>query len=545
MATSPETKPETKTDRSGALECWIEQHAGMAAGLVLAAGFLARLWAASGTFLNPDEALHFRLANQVSLALAYQQSLTTVHPPLLILLLYFWRGLGTSELWLRMPSVLAGTVFCWAFYKWLARVMGQLAGFIGLLFAALLPPLIALSAEVRQYALLLAFLACALYFFERALAENSAALMLASTLSLYLAMLSHYSAFFFAAALGVYALTGIYAKRPSAPVTLAWALGQLGGLALLLFLYITHVSRLGGDDPAKVFQGGMSLDYISRSYFQPGRDNPVLFAIGHTFGVFQFLFGQLAVGVVAGLLFLAGIWWLLRRQALAGTSILPRRLALLLLLPFALVCGASFGRLYPYGGSRHVALLAIPALAGVSLAVVRLARGRWTHGVALAAVVAVVCLAFGKARLPTMERRDQSLAQMNAALEFLRQNARPAEPIFVDYQTDLLLGHYLCQQRPMRFNPAPAGSEEFSCGGFRVVCADYKTSWMFSPENFLNVWPQVASSYHLKAGDTIWVFQAGWSIAPAEGLHSHFADSRDLTIRNFGKNIRVFKLVIG
>src|SRR5271165_4553145 len=95
--------------------------ANLAAALITLLGFLARLWTASGTFLNPDEALHFRLANQVSLDLAYKAALTAAHPPLLILFLHFWRVLGTSELWLRLPSLLAGTVFCWMFYKWLTQ----------------------------------------------------------------------------------------------------------------------------------------------------------------------------------------------------------------------------------------------------------------------------------------------------------------------------------------------------------------------------------------------------------------------------------------
>jgi uncharacterized membrane protein len=94
---------------------WLQNHADLAALFITLLGFLARLWTASGTFLNPDEALHFRLANQVSLNLAYKASLTSAHPPLLIFLLYYWRALGASELWLRLPSVLAGAVFCWIF----------------------------------------------------------------------------------------------------------------------------------------------------------------------------------------------------------------------------------------------------------------------------------------------------------------------------------------------------------------------------------------------------------------------------------------------
>src|ERR1700691_1131250 len=193
MATSAENKPE-----------WFESRANLAAGLIALLGLLARLWTASGTFLNPDEALHFRLANEVSLDLAYRASLPAAHPPLLILLLYYWRALGTSELWLRLPSVLAGAVFCWVFYKWLSKAAGNLAGLIGVLFVALLPPIIRVAAEVRQYSLLLAFLVSALYLLDEAFTKNSTGRIAAFSLCLYVAMLFHYSAFWFAAALGVY-----------------------------------------------------------------------------------------------------------------------------------------------------------------------------------------------------------------------------------------------------------------------------------------------------------------------------------------------------
>ena len=91
----------------------VESHARAAALALLAAGFGVRLWLASGTFLNPDEALHFFNANRASAWLAYQASLTMAHPPLLIFLLYWWKNLETSEFVLRLPSVLAGSAFCW------------------------------------------------------------------------------------------------------------------------------------------------------------------------------------------------------------------------------------------------------------------------------------------------------------------------------------------------------------------------------------------------------------------------------------------------
>src|SRR5690348_1255268 len=95
-----------------------------ASGSFLLLAFLLRLWKASGTFLNLDEAMHFLAANKPSLAEAYHASFNLAHPPLLILLLNVWRKLGTSELVLRLPSVIAGTIFCWVFFKWLTRLLG-------------------------------------------------------------------------------------------------------------------------------------------------------------------------------------------------------------------------------------------------------------------------------------------------------------------------------------------------------------------------------------------------------------------------------------
>src|SRR4030088_42247 len=410
---------DSKMDGAIVRESWFEDHAELAAVLVVLLGFLARLWAASGIFLNPDEALHFRLANQSSLALAYGQSTTAAHPPLLILFLYYWRVLGTSDLWLRLPSVIAGTIFCWVFFKWLTQVTDRLTAFIGLLFVSFLLPIIMLAAEVRQYALLLAFVGSALYFLDRGFAENSVGLVVASILCLYLAMLTHYSAFLFAAALGIYALPCIFMQRIPMKVIITWAVGQLGALALAAFLYKTHLSRIGAGESRTVVEGWMT--YIRRSYFDRTHDNPLLFLVSHTFGVFQYLFGQLAVGVVVGLLFVIGVFLLLRDKSSAS-----RRLGLFLLLSFAIVGAASMVHVYPYGGTRHSALLIIPGIAGVSVAVVRLASGRWTRALTIAGVIVMLCLAFGKLRQPRMERSDQSQKRMAAALAFVQQNVAPS-----------------------------------------------------------------------------------------------------------------------
>jgi 4-amino-4-deoxy-L-arabinose transferase-like glycosyltransferase len=532
---------------------WFQNHAGRGAVFVTLLGFLARLWAAYGIFLNPDEALHFRLANQLSLALAYKESLTAAHPPLFILLLYFWRALGASELWLRLPSVLAGAVFCWMFYKWLSKAAGSLAGFIGLLLVALLPPIVLIAAEVRQYSLLLAFLISALYFLDEAFAKNSPSRMAAFSLCLYLAMLFHYSAFLFAAALGIYVLFRIFTEHPPARLVAAWAAGQLGALAIAAFLYKTHLSKLGVGDSRAALQGWMS--YLQRSYFDRAHDNPLKFLVGHSFGVFQYFFGQLAMGIVVGVVFVVGVALLLRGKVFQEDRTSSRRLAIFLLLPFAIAGGASLAHVYPYGGTRHIAFLIIPAVAGVSVAIARLAAGpaekrwdrekSWDRGVAVAALILVTCIAFGKPRQPRMERADQSRTHMADAINFVEGNIKPSDLIFTDYQGDLTLGHYLCRQRPISLEVTPADFEQFSCAGHQVVASDFRAAWMFWANNFPKEWQRFVQSYNLKPGDTVWIVQAGWGVDLPEDLQKHFAEFRGLRWESFGNNIKMFKMTVG
>src|SRR5258708_24912990 len=68
---------------------------------ILGLGLMVRIWHASGTYLNPDEALHFFVANKTAWWETYRASLNVSHPPLLIFLLRVSRVLRTSELMLR------------------------------------------------------------------------------------------------------------------------------------------------------------------------------------------------------------------------------------------------------------------------------------------------------------------------------------------------------------------------------------------------------------------------------------------------------------
>src|SRR6266436_3018868 len=108
---------------------------------LVACGVVPRLILARETFLNPDEALHYLLSDQPSLAMAYEASLTTAHPPLLILVLHYWRLLGHSEFALRSLALLTGAAFCWIMFLWLKKVTDRTIALIGLTLLLFMPSL--------------------------------------------------------------------------------------------------------------------------------------------------------------------------------------------------------------------------------------------------------------------------------------------------------------------------------------------------------------------------------------------------------------------
>jgi Dolichyl-phosphate-mannose-protein mannosyltransferase len=517
---------------------WLDAHSTLAALALVLAGFLLRLWRASGTFLNPDEAMHVVDASWPTLGGAYTASLRLAHPPLLILLLHVWRGLGTSELMLRLPSVIAGTVFCWVFYRWLMIALGRGAAWVGMILACFLPPMIELSAEVRQYALLLCFLMLALYWLERAFEQGSARKLFLSAISLYLAVLTHFSGILFAGALGVYGLLRLVSGRRSKRLAAVWAGSQAGALALLAFLYRTQISHLRGSEVERETMHGM----LAASYFHWGAQPWPVFALARSFGVFQFTFGQLAVGDLAGLLFLAGVILLLKGRTAEGGRANPRLLGVFLLLPFVITCGAALADLYPYGGTRHSAFLAPFALAGVSYGLVKLASNRIPVAMGAAIAIVAACTGFGHPHRPYMRRRDQRRANMTEAVDFLRQNVRPDEPILIDFQTYFPIHVYLCRDVPPLLSQPVPEFITFPCAGRRVIAAGPRTN-NWDRATFLGQWPELAQNYGLTPGETVWVAQMGWEIGLGQQLQAMPEFDR-LRVKSSGRDIQLFKLKV-
>jgi len=525
------------------IDRWLSCHLDLVAAVVIAIGVLLRLLKASGSYLDPDEATHYLLANQPSLLAVYRASLTNAHPPFIFFLLYFWRYIGTTEVALRSLSLLAGTASFWFVFKWTENLLGRTAGLVALLILAVSPVAIVISVEVRGYALLLLLMAMTLYFLERALKEQAPHLIVFSSLSLYLAILTHYSTFPFALALGIYVLIRILRSELPARVVTVWAGFQAGALALCAFLYVTHISKLHGSGMEH-----FAVDvWLRNSYFHPGQDQLLLFPFQSTLALFRYLFYSPLRGIPEAILFIAAVWLLLAKRGLRGKAMPERRFAgTLLLLPFLVSCAMAIAGLYPYGGTRHSVFLLLFAVSGISFLIAEIAGERIWPLLLGALVVAPVWSLTARRPDTDMSDRNQSRPMMAATLQCIRQTIPPGSLIFTDYQTNVMLGYYLGRHQvteiPMVVRTmAPDDTfVDYPYGGYHVVAPP--TTWTFDRESFVTRLASFREEYHVKRTDPVWVVDAGWGATIGSDQFPFAPDVSASQVKRFGDNIMVFQV---
>jgi hypothetical protein len=500
---------------------------------LLAAGLLLRLAWAYSVFLNPDEAQHYLLSVQPSLALTYQATLSTAHPPLLIVLLHYWSLLGNSEFVLRLPSVLAGTAFCWVMFLWLERVADGATALIGLSLLLFSPALIYLSAEIRQYALLLFFMACSLYFLDRGIGESSSGMVLLSGLALYLALLTHYSALIFALTTGIYGVARFLSSRGRAAGIAAWIVTQLGALGMVAFLLRSHVCSLRARGTTRV----LADTYLRGAVFHAGEDRVLPFILKANVRLFHYMFSQGAMGVVGLLLYIAGIGLLLadKRPAQDSGGPSPRLLGLLLILPLVINCGAALAGLYPYGGTRHNSFLAGFAMSGVAVTLSRWNTAhKWQKVVTIAVMLAICNFSVAPAGA-YIRPQNQRRIFMRQATEVLNSSIPNDSLILTDREGGFLLSYYFCHHL--------ISSEETRCGKDRVILLDPHL-WLLRAESLPSQMRNAQQKYGLAPGTRLWLFQAGFLVDREPELRAELAQYGCSNPRSFGQNIFLCQLTL-
>lgn len=111
------------------------------------------------------------------------------HPPLSYLLMHFWMLLSTSEVWLRLPSVIPGVLTVWILYYFVKQFLDKKVALLSALFLAISPYHVYYSQEIRMYALAAFLATLSMYFFYRQFALGY---ILATAGLLY----THYFGFF-------------------------------------------------------------------------------------------------------------------------------------------------------------------------------------------------------------------------------------------------------------------------------------------------------------------------------------------------------------
>jgi 4-amino-4-deoxy-L-arabinose transferase-like glycosyltransferase len=441
-------------------EAWLEAHFEWIVWAVVLGGLVLRILRAASLYFNGDEAMIMFAPLQPSLGAVYRAMLVHPHGPLPNFLLHYMAYFGSSELYFRLPSVIAGALLPYVVYRWVADTFDSQAGLVAACILSFSPAVIILSAQLRFYTIQMLFMACSLYCLERAFREKSVAWMRLFGAALLLALWSEYMSVWYTVAIGIYAAIRLLAKEAPRRLKVEWAVTQLAAAALVTVAYFTHLERLKGNAGELLARDG----WLRRSYFHPESQSAWGFMHAATGDLFEYLFANPTLGQWMIYVFLIGIGVILWRN---------RRVAVLaLLLPVAVTAGAAMLRVYPYGGSRHDAFLTVFLAPAIAVALSFGARGR-----PAVVLLMMACLipAWLKAERPhALDDRPQvsKRDQMNRALSYLSQLTPQARVLVVDQLGSATLSYYLCQGRRDEWRAVAPDANTYRCGDYRLLTVE-------------------------------------------------------------------------
>jgi len=367
--------------------------------------------------------------------------------------------------------------------------------------------------------------------------------MLASALTLYLALLTHYAALIFTASIAVYGLLRIVALRPTGRLVTAWIIAQTGGMAVIAFLWKTHISVIRH----RSLTQDVAQSYLRSSLFHPRQENALVFLARANLRLFHFLFSEGAVSMLGMLLFVVGIVALLGDCDNRDRGRRPsnRQLGVLLLLPFAINCAAALAGVYPYGGTRHNSYLAILAMPGIAFAVGRWRPGRRWAGPLAVAIALAICNFTVVPAGSYIKPPNQKKELMKQAVGYLRGSAAPGSVVLTDYESGLLLGYYVC-------GTDITHSGELTEFFYVSRCGEYQSAsllprlWVFRADTFPKQMQALVKNEPAQLrGRETWLFQAGFIVDLEPEFQALLGQYGCQSPRKFGSNILVCRIELG
>jgi Dolichyl-phosphate-mannose-protein mannosyltransferase len=491
--------------------------------IIAVCGFAIRIYYASKYYLNPDESMHYTLAAHPWRGLVgfYLNAARILHPPLLIALLQPVLLFGHSEVLLRLVPSICGALFPWFVMLWVQRVSGNCAALCAQLLLTFSPTLVSLGSEVRAYTLAFLFFALFLLFLEKSLDSGRLLPMIWASVFLYLAILSEYSVAWFMAAAGIYAILRLWKRAAPGRLFLVWVLGQLTALGLYWFLYRTQIAAFSRE--------GLEANYTTwlQIGFQQPRESAFRFAAIGTLGQFRYMFQLPALVYAAAVAFLLGLFWLWRRKS-------PDH-AILMILPFCIACLGALFHLFPYGPTRHTAILDIAIAATVGTAVSHFAKIRILPIVIAAPPCILIWLflsahSYGFQDPLAIARPNHQVQDMREATAFLRTNVQADDLILTDSGTGLMLGYY-CGCPDFSFFDSNQQYRINQCGNLHFVI---DSTFQFDGQAGLR---QALAHVHAEFGPgrKVWIAAGGFNAGRAAVANS-VSEARP-----FGKAIAIYQ----
>jgi hypothetical protein len=206
-------------------------------------------------------------------------------------------------------------------------------------------------------------------------------------------------------------------------------------------------------------------------------------------------------------------------------------------------CVAALAGLYPYGGTRHNAFLALFALSGAAIGLsVRTPAREWVKPLIVATCLAVCN--FFPAPPPLIRPRNHHRVLMEQAMNYLRQSAPPGSLVLADHESGLLLGYYACGHGVVQVFPPFVPLAQAQCGAYTVFTPP-PDKWKYYADDVSGEVAHMAATYHLAPGTKIWLFDAGWIVDSTPALRKQLQRLGCSAPRSFDENILLSQCTVG
>lgn len=138
-----------------------------------------------------DEAAQALMSQKSLYSIIFERS-GDFHPPLSYIMYHFWEMAGTSEIWLRLPSIIFGVATILVIYKLCQKLFTEKVALISALFLGVAPYHVYYSQEIRMYSMAAFIATVSMYYL---VSKSRIGYVISSSALIY----THYMGFFFLA----------------------------------------------------------------------------------------------------------------------------------------------------------------------------------------------------------------------------------------------------------------------------------------------------------------------------------------------------------